>query len=94
MAEAAHLIPFSVSGDDDPRNGIALAPSYHWALDRNLIAPGPDLRWHVSKMLDSRVLDNAALLDLDGKNVLFPPNPKYRPREDALSYRVEHLRDA
>jgi putative restriction endonuclease len=29
MAEAAHLIPFSVSGDDDPRNGIALAPSFH-----------------------------------------------------------------
>jgi putative restriction endonuclease len=94
MAEAAHLIPFSESGDDDPRNGIALAPSYHWALDRNLIAPGPDLRWHVSKMLDSRVRDNAALLDLDGKHVLFPPNAKYRPREDALSYRLEHLRDA
>ena len=92
MAEAAHLIPFSVSRDDDPRNGIALAPSYHWALDRNLIAPGPDLRWRVSKMLDSRVRDNAALLDLDGKHVLFPPNSKYRPREDALSYRLEHLR--
>jgi putative restriction endonuclease len=93
MAEAAHLIPFSETGDDDPRNGIALAPSYHWALDRNLIAPGPDLRWHVSKMLDSRVRDNAALLDLDGKHVLFPPNGRYRPREDALSYRLEHLRD-
>ncbi|MGA7982763.1 MAG: hypothetical protein WCA32_21390, partial [Chromatiaceae bacterium] len=29
MAEAAHLIPFAASADDDPRNGIAPAPSYH-----------------------------------------------------------------
>jgi len=93
MAEAAHLIPFAVSADDDPRNGIALAPSYHWALDRNLIAPGPDLRWHVSKVLDPRLRDNAALLDLDGTELLLPQNARYRPREDALKYRLEHLRD-
>lgn len=93
MAEAAHLIPFSVSGDDDPRNGIALAPSYHWALDRHLIAPGTDLRWRVSKVLDPRLRDNAALLDLDGKDVLLPPSANYRPREDSLVYRLKHLRD-
>jgi putative restriction endonuclease len=93
MAEAAHLIPFAVSADDDPRNGIALAPSYHWALDRNLIAPGPDLRWHVSKVLDPRLRDNAALLDLDGTELLLPQNARYRPREDALQYGLEHLRE-
>jgi putative restriction endonuclease len=93
MAEAAHLIPFAASADDDPRNGIALAPSYHWALDRNLIAPGPDLRWHVSKVLDARLRDNAALLDLDGTDLLLPQNARYRPRQDALQYRLEHLRE-
>ena len=93
MAEAAHLIPFSETHDDDPRNGIALAPSYHWALDRHLIAPGPDLCWHVSRVLDARLRDNAALLDLEGKKVLLPPNAKYRPRPDALEYRLKHLRD-
>lgn len=93
MAEAVHLIPFTVSADDDPGNGIALAPSYHWALDRNLIAPGPDLRWHVSKLLDPRLRDNAALLELHGTNLLVPQNARYRPREDALKYRLERLRD-
>ena len=48
MIEAAHLIPFSESHDDDPRNGIALVPSLHWALDAQVIAPGPDYKWHVS----------------------------------------------
>jgi putative restriction endonuclease len=92
MVEAAHLIPFSVSGDDDPRNGISLTPTYHWALDNNLIAPGPDFRWHVSKLLDPRLRDNLALLDLDGKDILLPRNTKYRPRPDALEYRLSQLR--
>jgi putative restriction endonuclease len=61
--EAAHLIPFSESHDDDPRNGIALAPTLHWALDRYLIAPGPDYKWHVSPVLDSRIRDNTELLE-------------------------------
>jgi putative restriction endonuclease len=62
-------------------------------LDRNLIAPGPDLRWHVSKVLDPRLRDNAALLDLDGTELLLPQNARYRPREDALQYGLEHLRE-
>jgi hypothetical protein len=48
-------IPFSESQDDDSRNGIALAPTFRRALDRYLIAPGPDLKWHVSPVLDSRI---------------------------------------
>jgi putative restriction endonuclease len=91
MVEAAHLIPFAVSKDDDPRNGIALTPTFHWALDRNLVAPGPDLRWHVSKLLDERLPDNKPLLELKGKTVLLPPSAKYRPRTDSLQYRLERL---
>ena len=44
MVEAAHLHPFAEAGDDDPRNGIALTPDMHWAMDRHLIAPGPEPR--------------------------------------------------
>jgi len=70
MVEAAHLIPFAETYDDDPRNGIALAPTFHWALDANIIAPGPDYAWHVSKVLDERVADNQPLLALAGKTLL------------------------
>ncbi len=93
MVEAAHLIPFSVSWDDDPRNGIALTPSYHWALDRNLIAPGLDLRWHVSTLLDPRLRDNHVLLELEGKDVLLPRNARYQPCTDALEFRIRQLRE-
>jgi len=91
MVEAAHLIPFSESRDNDPRNGVALAPNFHWALDQNIIAPGPDLQWHISKLLDKRNRDYQELLDLDKKPVILPRDKKYYPRMDALEWRLGRL---
>ena len=91
MVEAAHLIPFSESKDNDPRNGIALAPNFHWALDKYILAPGPDLKWHVSSMLDKRNRDYQELIELDKKPLLLPANKKYYPRMDALEWRIGHL---
>lgn len=92
LTEAAHLIPFSKSRDDRPQNGIALTPTYHRALDAHLIAPGPDMKWRVSDVLDRRIPDNAPLLDLAGEDVIFHGSRRYRPRKDALEWRVERLR--
>ena len=92
MVEAAHLIPFSETHDDDPRNGIALTPDYHWALDRNIIAPGPDYRWHISKMVDERIADNRPLVELDGKELILPRDKRFWPREDALKSRLQSLK--
>ena len=36
MVEAAHIHQHALSGDDDPRNGLALTPDAHWMLDRGL----------------------------------------------------------
>ena len=91
MVEAAHLIPFAETYDDDPRNGIALVPSFHWALDANVIAPGPDYVWHVSKALDERVADNKPLLELSGKSLMLPKDRSLWPRADALEWRLRKL---
>ncbi len=92
LVEAAHIIPFSETYDDDPRNGIALTPDYHWAFDRGAISPGPDLKWHVSKMVDERIADNSFLLDLNGKDIILPKLGKFRPKEEALLARYENLK--
>jgi len=94
MVEAAHLVPFSESHDDDPRNGIALAPSFHWALDAHVIAPGPDYKWHVSRALDDRLADNHPLLDLAGRPLILPRDKAAWPKEDALKWRLGHLLQA
>ncbi|MBN2109327.1 MAG: HNH endonuclease [Deltaproteobacteria bacterium] len=91
MVEAAHIIPFAESGDNDPCNGIALEPNFHWALDRNILAPGPDLKWHVSSQLDKRNRDFQELLELDKKPIILPREKKYYPRMDGLELRISRL---
>lgn len=93
MVEAAHIHPFSEAGDDDPRNGLALTPNMHWAMDRNLIAPGPDYVWHVSKAIDTRIPDFQPLLALDGQAVLRPKDRRMWPKQDVLAWRFDRLRD-
>jgi putative restriction endonuclease len=93
MVEAAHIHPFAETGDDDPRNGLALTPNMHWAMDRNLIAPGPDLKWHVSSTLDARVLDYGMLLDLKDKPLFLPREARMSPKEDVLAWRMDRLRE-
>lgn len=92
MVEAAHIHPFSEAGDDDPINGLALCPNMHWAMDRNLIAPGPDLAWHVSPSLDPRIPDYAVLVSLEGKALLLPRELRFSPKREALDWRMERLR--
>ena len=91
MVEAAHIIPFSESHDDDPRNGIALTPSYHWAFDAGIISPGPDYKWHVSRTVDARIADNRPLLELDAKDLLMPADRRDWPRKDALEWRLRYF---
>jgi putative restriction endonuclease len=92
MVEAAHIHPFSEAGDDDPRNGLALTPNMHWAMDRNLIAPGPDRLWHVSRVLDKRTPDFQFLTNLEGMPLFLPSELRFSPKEESLIWRFERLR--
>ena len=91
LVEAAHIHPFSEAQDDDPRNGLALTPNMHWAMDQDLIAPGTDFRWHVSPRLDRRIPDLQMLLALEGQPLLLPLEVKFYPKRAALEWRVERL---
>lgn len=91
MVEAAHIHPFSESRDDDPRNGLALTPDMHWAMDENLIAPTPDFRWRVSQALDKRIPENQFLVRLDGEPLLLPQEKRWWPRQDVLEWRLGQL---
>jgi len=91
MVEAAHLIPFSESHDDDPRNGLALTPNMHWALDRNLIAPTPSFIWRVSNQIDDRVPDFRELSRLNERKLFLPPQSSLWPKREALEWRIARL---
>ncbi|MBI4831438.1 MAG: HNH endonuclease [Candidatus Lindowbacteria bacterium] len=95
LVDAAHLVPFSVTGDNDPRNGMALCKNHHWAMDRNLIVPaisGSRHLWKVSKDLEPRIEGQKDLLMLDGVGVLMPKDKRYYPKTESLKWRMDHLR--
>ncbi len=97
LVEAAHLIPFNVSRNDKPTNGMALCPNHHWAMDRYLIAPIPDGNkragiWRVNKdRLDDRIEGQRDLVAIAGKSVIPPGEEKFYPALESLRWREEHL---
>lgn len=97
LVEAAHLIPFRVSQNDKPTNGVALCPNHHWAMDRHLIAPCPDARrragiWRVNEnRLDDRIEGQRDLVALSGKAVIPPSEQKFYPAAESLRWREENI---
>ncbi len=91
IIDAAHLIPFSESQDDDPRNGIALCKNHHWAMDKFLIAPGTDNLWHVSPELDDRIEGCKEIISLNKRKILLPQQRTYAPKSEALSWRYDRI---
>lgn len=97
IVDACHLIPFAVSGNDHPTNGIALSKNHHWALDRHLIAPfagETKLIWRVAPCLDDRIEGHRELLELDGRSVLLPRDKRFQPAEEAMQWRLERLKES
>lgn len=96
LVEAAHIIPFGVSRNDKPDNGLALCPNHHWAMDRFLIAPCPDSKrragiWRVGSALDVRIEGQRELVALGNQPVIPPREEKFYPAIESLRWREEHL---
>lgn len=91
MVQAAHIEPFAVASNDDPRNGLALTPNMHWAMDKHVLAPTPNYTWRVSKEIDRRFAENQPLLELDGAEIILPREKQYWPKREYLEWRVEQL---
>lgn len=91
LVEAAHLIPYSVSHDDNPCNGMALCRNHHYAMDRHLIAPAPNGNWKVSSRLDDRVDGQRQLMELNDRSIIGPTNKIFKPKAKSLEWRASRL---
>jgi putative restriction endonuclease len=96
LVEAAHIIPFGVSRNDKPDNGLALCPNHHWAMDRFLIAPCPDTKrragiWRVDPGLEARIEGQKDLVALANQPVIPPNEEKFYPAIESLRWREKHL---
>jgi putative restriction endonuclease len=81
LVDAAHIVPFSESQNDDPRNGLALCKNHHWGFDQGWFGLRDDYSIIVSPALRNvtpfLIADTAAYL---------PPLTQYAPAKEALAW--------
>lgn len=66
--DAAHIVPRSLSGTDDARNGFALCKRHHWAFDKGLFGIGDDRKIFIPESV-SVINQNAKLKEFRGHQI-------------------------
>ena len=87
--DAAHIVPWSKSRNDDVRNGMALCKLCHWAFDRGMIGVSADYSVITSRHIGANSNVPGFLTMLSGRGILPPENRDHWPAHDYLS---EHRR--
>lgn len=101
LVQAAHIHQHAKSGNDDPRNGLALTPDAHWMFDAGLwtAAPkGDHFLIHIAKRrFQEGSIDGRTLLSRDGMPLAFDGRARLRPAAEHLRWherRVFKLSDS
>ena len=89
--EAAHIIPFRVSKNDDVRNGISLCKLHHWSFDKGLISLSKTYQVLVSPLMSDRRPTEWMLTEFQDKSILLPEHDQLYPAQDALKWHREKV---
>jgi len=91
VVDAAHIVPWSISHNDDPRNGMTLCRLCHWTFDEGLI--GVSLRYVVivSPQLTANHNIPGHLLTLADRSIIGPSDQHLWPDLGALSWHRQHV---
>jgi putative restriction endonuclease len=89
--DAAHIIPWRISHDDDPHNGMALCGLCHWTFDQGLV--GISARYQVLLSRELRIAQNVPghLQTLEGRAIIGPAEPALWPDVEALGWHREKV---
>jgi putative restriction endonuclease len=88
--EGAHIVPRSLKGADDARNGFALCRSHHWAFDRGLFGVDASSRIHVPANVLA-ISENAPLRGLVARPLNPPTDLSLKPADEALLWHMEKI---
>ena len=89
--DAAHIIPFRISKNDDVRNGISLCKLHHWVFDKGLISLSTTYQVLVSPLMSDRRPTEWMLTELQNKSILLPERNQLYPAQDALDWHREEV---
>lgn len=88
--EAAHIVPRSLKGADDARNGICLCRAHHWAFDRGLFGINQNAEVEVPAKV-AALAENGALLPFVSKKLRVPTTATLAPATEALSWHMSNV---
>jgi len=90
LVEAAHIHTHSESGDNDPRNGLALTRDAHWMFDRGLWTVDYEDGVYVVRVAEGRFEDESpigrSLMQHHGGLLYFPSTQGLRPDPKRLAW--------
>ncbi len=86
LVDAAHIMPFGIFHNDDPRNGIAFCKNHHWGFDTGWFTATDDY-----KILVSPRLQNSLTYLTPGVTLLLPAQIQYAPAPEALAWHRKNV---
>lgn len=89
ITDAAHIIPFSVSYNDDVRNGLSLCKSHHWAFDAKLFSLNETYQVIIPPISREHKPTERMLSELCDKRIWTPPVERHCPDQEALAWHRE-----
>ena len=84
--DAAHIIPWRVNQNDDPRNGMALCGLCHWTFDEGLVTVSSRYLVIISQLLTANTNVAGHLATTTGRPIIVPVEDALHPDHDALSW--------
>lgn len=91
IVEAAHIIPFSISKNDDPRNGLCLCRSCHWSFDEGLISVSGKYEVITSPQLAANINLSSYIVTLAGRKIIHPIEEKFLPDLGNLAWHNKEI---
>lgn len=85
-AQGAHIISKEKQGTDDPRNGLALSRTVHWAFDCGLFTISDQYEVVINAKARAANIANFPLMEMDRKKILLPKDEYYHPHPEALAW--------
>ena len=91
VLDAAHIRPYAEGGSHSPTNGLLLRQDVHTLFDRGYLTISPDYHVEVSRRLKDEFDNGKEYYALQGKTILLPENPLFRPSAEQLVWHNDHV---
>lgn len=91
VVEAAHIIPFSISFNDNPQNGLSLCRLCHWSFDEGMLSISGRYQVVTSPQLTDYNNLPSYVATLTGRTIIHPIEERFMPDLEALEWHRKNV---